>query len=708
MRLDRITLACVLTAFCAGCATPIGAQAPEWMRLETAAAPTADSEIDAAERGTPPAFNEARDPEVERRTVPSITQRRGDRIVDTADEPDLPDTPVNVTLPPQPVPAFINTVFGEILEQPFTLGPNVSTREELISLRSVRDMAPATFLTLVEEALKDYGLGVSYDDGLFRIVELTELRAQMPRFVTSRAYASVPTGLRPIVQFLELTAIDAADMQSILEQAFPDRSELTIRTNRLTNSMVLSGLADDVNAAVAIIEEMDELRFAGTQVITLSPRNWDATELANTMSEVLTLEGYMVGVGARAPRAITLLPLDYTNQVMIFASNRQLADYALALAARLDREAFNAEVRTPHVFQVLNAEAATLAEIIGAVIGGGGRSTGTGGGAAANEDDGGAGVVSVGDITVDEQGNRLIFFGTQAEFEQVATLARQLDTPVPEVMIEVTIAEVTLTDDSQYGLSAVFDTEVAPTFSALLRSNGGFSGVVDTGQVTLTGDASANNNQINILSTPRIVTRSGASASVQVGTDVPIITSQSAANSQTGGSTDVLQTVQYRSTGVILNVEPRVYSGDRIDLIISQETSSAEANENAGIASPVISTRTLSSQLSLQDGQMAVLGGLIENRFTRGNAGVPLVKDIPVVGAAFRSETLTSTRTMLVVLVTPFVLDTRNDRQQVVDALVNALNANYTNQLGRSGTLLPPREPMQIRPAGGASEPTAE
>jgi general secretion pathway protein D len=709
MRPDRFFIALSCLALSAGCATPINYQGPEWMGLETSAAPVDDTEIDRTEPSSPPSINQARDPEFERRTVPSIAERRGDGVIDIADEPNLPDAPINATLPPQPVPAFINTVFGEILEQPFTLGPNVSTREELISLRSVRDLSPATFLALVEEALKDYGLGVSYDDGLFRIIELAELRAQTPRFITARAHAAVPTGLRPVVQFVQLTAIDVADMQPILEQAFPDRSVLTVRSNRQTNAMVLSGLADDVNAATAIIDEMDELRFAGTQMITVSPRNWEASELANAMLEVLTVEGYIVAVGSRTPRPITLLPLDFTNQVMIFASNRQLANYALALAARLDREAFNAEARTPHVYQVLNAEAGALAEIIGAVIGGSDQSTATEPGDTGVDGDGqSGGVSSVGAITVDEQGNRLIFFGTQSEFEQVVMLARQLDTPVPEVMIEVTIAEVTLTDDSQVGLSAVFDSEVAPTFSALLRSNGGFTGVVETGQVTLSADASANNNQINILSTPRIVTRSGASASVQVGTDVPIITSQSAGGSQTGGSTDVLQTVQYRSTGVILNVEPRVYSGDRIDLQISQETSSAEANENAGIPSPVISTRSLTSELSLQDGQMAVLGGLIENRFTRGNSGIPLVKDIPVVGAAFRNETLTSTRTMLVVLVTPFVLDTRNDRQQVVDALVNALNDNYTNQLGRSGTLLPPREPMQIRPAGGVVEPAAE
>ncbi len=630
------------------------------------------------------------------------------------DAPDLPTSAINVTLPPQPLPVFINTVFSDILEQPFSLGPNVAEREEVISLRSVNDMEASTFLTLVEQALQDYGLGVTYNSegGLFRIVELSELRSQMPRFVRARAHSNVPSSLRPVVQFIELQAIDAADMEQILRQAFPDRDVLTINSNRNLNTITLSGLGEDVNAANAIIQQMDELRFAGTQVVTVSLRNWEALELATSMGQILTLEGYVVGVGVNAPRSLTLLPLGFTNQIMIFAANRQLADHALALAVRLDHEAYNAEVRSPHVYQAQNTEASALASIIAGVLGTG---SGQSGAAARNESSSGGESEGQGpaqsfeNMTVDEQGNRVIFYGTQSEFNEFTTLARQLDTPVPEVMIEVTIAEVTLTDDSSYGLNAVFDSELAPRFGAELTSNGSFSGTIRTGQVTLDASATANNSQVNVLSTPRIVARSGTEATVQVGNDVPIITTQRAANSQSSGSTDVLQTVQYRSTGVLLSVTPRVYSGNRIDLEIAQETSAAEANNNSSISSPLISTRSLNSQLSLQDGQTAVLGGLIENRFTRGNSGVPLLKDVPLLGTPFRNETLTSTRTMLVVLVTPFVLDTRNDRQQVVDTLVRALNSTFENQIRANGTLLPPSEPFQIRAAGGeAADQEAE
>lgn len=706
MNAVRISLACATALFAAGCATQGGPTGPEWLVLpDSVSSQDADeARSDELEGRNGAAIPEQSAPSVTRNTVPSLSRSSRSGDVSYGDTPPLPEASINVTLPPQPLPVFINTIFSDILEQPFSLGPNVAERQELISLRSVNDMAPATFLALIEQALQDYGLGVTYNDGLFRIVELSELRAQMPRFIRARAHANVPSDLRPVVQFVELQAIDAADMQQILQQAFPDRDVLTINNNRLLNTLTLSGLAEDVNAAMSIVQEMDELRFAGTQVVTVRVRNWDAAELAASMSQIMTLEGYMVGVGVTAPRTLTLLPLDFTNQVMIFAASRDLADRALALAVRLDREAFNGEVRSAHVYQAQNTEATALAEIIAGVMG----ATGAGGASEASSAEAssgeGGGNTRFENITVDEQGNRVIYYGTQAQYDEFVSLARQLDTPVPEVMIEVTIAEVTLTDDSSYGLDAVFDSEIAPTFSTSLTSNGSFSGTVRTGQVTLNASATANNSQVNVLSTPRIVARSGTEATVQVGNDVPIITTQRAANSQSSGSTDVLQTVQYRSTGVLLSVTPRVFSGNRIDLEISQETSAAEANNNSSISSPLISTRSLNSQLSLQDGQTAVLGGLIENRFTRGNSGIPLLKDVPFLGAPFRSETLNATRTMLVVLVTPFVLDTRNDRQQVVDTLVRALNDNFQNQTRANGTLLPPNEPFQIRAAGGVAD----
>ncbi|MGP1276148.1 MAG: hypothetical protein ACQRW7_12090 [Caulobacterales bacterium] len=633
--------------------------------------------------------------------------------------PALSGPPVSVTVPPLSVPSFINVVFGEILEQPFVLGPGVPEMEEMVSLRTVQEMERTVFLDMVRDALTDYGLAITYSEGRFTVSTRSDLRSQLPQLITSRARRGAPASMRPVIQFVELYAIDSADMQQILTQALPGQDTVSITVNRQHNYLTLLGLPGDVDAALAIIEQMDRPRFAGTDVIQFEPRNWQVTELAATVQEILTAEGLMVAGGVNSMRAITLLPVRHTNQLLIFALTREGAQHALAVAQDLDRAASRSEARSAFVYQAQYSEAERLAELVSAVlniqsgqtVSGSSETSGQGGEEASTQAPAAPAQSGGGDpdrsrMTVDAVGNRLIFFGTQAEYDQILSLMRRVDTPEPEVMIEVTIAEVTLTDEWDFGLDAVFDSEAAASFAARINSGGGLSGTVQTGQVTLSGSTGASNSQIHILSTPRIVMRSGSEASVQVGTDVPIITSQRAGQTQVGGSTDVLQSVQYRSTGIILNVRPRVYSNNRIDLEIEQEVSNAEPNDTADIASPLISNRSISSELTLQDGQTAVLGGLIENRFTRGRSGIPFVQDIPFLGAPFRSDRLSAGRTMLVVFVTPYVMHDRNQRQAVVDNFVEIMNRAFEEQLADRPTLRTPGEPLRIR--ARSDRPAAE
>lgn len=612
--------------------------------------PDADTGIDLAYEAQP----------VERRRVPTLTGRSSMAESDSSTRPALVGPSINVTLPAQTIASFVNTVLGEILELPYALGPGVAERNDIVTLRSVRDMDPETFFQLFEAALGEYGLALTYRNGLVQVVERAALRAETPQFMRSRTRAGTPASLRPVAQFVQLQAIDAAEMEAILRVSFPDRQRLGIQVRRDIGAMTLSGLSDDVDTALAIIHQMDDLRFSDAEAVTLSPRNWQASALANTLREILGVEGYQIGLGAAAPLPITLLPISHTNQLIIFADNASSMRHVIDTAQRLDAAAQVSEARTPHVYQVRSRDAQALASIASRVLG-----------EQTVSQQEGAPAPPPGRLTVDDVGNRLIFLGTQSEYRSLEPLLRSLDTPAPEVLIEVTIAEVTLTEDQRFGVEFLLNTfggnlDVR-TQGGLGLESGGLSAVLRGGDIDLTAAARAARTHINILSTPRIVTRSGSAASVQVGTDVPIITSQRAANTQQTGSTDILQTIQFRSTGVLLNVEPRVYSDDRIDLIISQEVSAAQPNPNQAIASPIISNRSLTSELTLQDGQTAVLGGLMERRLNRGSTGVPGLSRVPLMGALFSTESFNSDQTVLLVLVTPYILRSRDDRQRMVE-----------------------------------------
>ncbi|WP_162010986.1 secretin N-terminal domain-containing protein [Oceanicaulis sp. HTCC2633] len=631
------------------------------------------------------------------RTVPGQTGSSSDLML--TDSLALRGPSINATLPAQPLPSFLDTVLGEILEIPYALGPGVSDRDDIVTLRSVEDMSPQTFFTLFETAIGEYGLAVETHDNMVVVVERSDLRSAMPQIIQARARSSVASQLRPVIQFVEFDYADAAVIEAVVRQVFPDTQGLGIQTRRDINSMTLTGLSDIVNSANRLIEQLDRPRFAGATAVALSPRNWEAAELAQTLTDILSLEGFQIGLGGRQPRPLTLLPLEQTNQILVFAKNEDSLGHLIATARRLEEAAEHEDVTRSYVYQVRNTDAEELANIIRTVLGETGRSSSTGAETTAGETAGASSAVSS-RLAVDTFGNRLIFTGNRNEYDNLARLLGQLDTPVSEVLVEVTIAEVIFSDTTRLGVEFFLNTlggdVQVGTSDGLGLSSGGLSAIVDAGQLDIEAAARSTNSNINVLSTPRIVARSGESAEVQVGTDVPIITSQRAANTQDSGSTDILQSVSYRSTGVLLTVEPRVYSNNRIDLTIMQEVSSADDNPNQAIASPIISNRRMTSSITLQDGQTAVLGGLMSETVNRGSTGVPLVQDIPVLGNIFKTETFSNDQRVLLVLVTPYILNDRNDRQEIVDVFQGEVNDAFVSRLGPGATFFRRSQPIQL------------
>jgi general secretion pathway protein D len=158
-----------------------------------------------------------------------------------------------------------------------------------------------------------------------------------------------------------------------------------------------------------------------------------------------------------------------------------------------------------------------------------------------------------------------------------------------------------------------------------------------------------------------------------VGQEVPIITSQQNNGTVSTGlfssGPSLTQTVQYRSTGVILRVRPVINSGNRMDLEIQQEVSSANTTTTGVSSSPTISTRRVDTKLSLRDGSTVLLAGLIDRKTSDSNSGVPFLKDIPFLGSLFRSESVSTTETELLVMITPYVINDDYEAEGISDAM---------------------------------------
>jgi general secretion pathway protein D len=301
---------------------------------------------------------------------------------------------------------------------------------------------------------------------------------------------------------------------------------------------------------------------------------------------------------------------------------------------------------------------------------------------------GGAG----GQVAVDPVRNVIVYQGDPQRWRAIRNVLARLDQPARQVVIEVTVAEVTLTDDLSHGIEwALKNIGINGTngpVTALGGSEPNEGGLVwhalsASGQVKAVLNLFAKDSRVSILSTPRIMVKSGESASIDVGTEVPIITSQATAADlpAQNGTSSILQSIQYRKTGVLLEIEAVVHSGQRVDLKLSQEVSEATPTETSDISSPSIFSRKLQTSLSLSDGESMLLGGLISSSTTDGKTKIPLLGDVPVLGRLFQNRTRHGQRTELLMLITPYVVEDASQARAITDAL----KASFGEQESRFG-----------------------
>jgi general secretion pathway protein D len=344
-----------------------------------------------------------------------------------------------------------------------------------------------------------------------------------------------------------------------------------------------------------------------------------------------------------------------------------------------------------------------------------GSTTATGGAAGANASTTGSGAAAGAAgktetdirITPIEENNQLLVMATPGEWDSILAAIRRLDIPQLQVQLEVKILEITLTGNLQFGLqwylagligtgtgSAQANGNYQPPFTGNLwdrhraelgatgnvgpTNDGGFFYSFLNKNFEVAINALQQNGQARTLSAPSMVVMNNQEAQINVGTQIPVVqtyynglstgvtpttgtgTGNALGTSAYGGTTG---SVQYLNTGVVLDVKPRVNPGGLVYLEVQQEVSNPEAAP-AG-TNPPIDQRQLSTQVAVQSGRTVLLGGLIRDLGTISDTGIPLLSSIPVIGHLFGNTTHTTTRTELIVLITPQVINNADDADRV-------------------------------------------
>lgn len=612
--------------------------------------------------------------------------------------------PVDANIEGMALPAFVNEAFGNLLGLTFEIDQALATQRDLVTLRTSSAQSPADFYRLVVQVLRTYGVSVRLEGDLLRVAPATKGKSDEPPLVLSgRTLPEVPNSHRPVFQLVELKSARIADVNQWLRVAFKlDGLEIQDDPNR--NAVVLLGKPDLVAQAVAAIKVLDRPFMRGRVSTRLEPAFVGADELARRLVDVLTAEGYGAMLhnsqGVLQGATMIVLPIAGVNSVLIFAADDTLLDHAIEWARTIDRPNPAASGQSLFYYLVKNTRAEDVAGILNGVRNAGASLANRAASAAAT--DGAAAVaapaapasaaVTAGSLIVDEPRNALIFQGAAAEWERMLPLLQQMDRAARQVVIEVTIAEVTLTDGVDLGFAWQRVGGNSNISSGTIGATGGTGGGTGTGDgtgssasglnylINTTGvvraqlTALAQANRLTVLSTPRLMVKSGEEANIEVGTEVPTLSSQTSSSQQTGGTSNILQSIQNRKTGIILNVRPVVYSDDRVDLEVRQEVSDAQPiGANAAIQSPAISNRVISTSLTLRDGGSVLMGGLMSNRQTESDNGIPGLKDIPLIGRLFKSTSRSNTKTELVVMIVPYIIETDEQASAITRAVTGQL-----------------------------------
>lgn len=562
-------------------------------------------------------------------------------------DPALATVVVSMSFVDTDVREFSRVLFSEMLKRPYSVDPNVAGT---VTLRSGGNVDGNAALALARQALSPTGNAIVYSEGSYR--------------VTANGQANgVVGGSKTFV--LKFVTAEAA--QRALQPLLQGRGEILAASG---SRLSIRGDDDTLSLVASMLSAIDIDRFK-TSSFGLFPLKYGD---ANTVRG--ELEGLYGAVGVTGQ---TVIAIERMNAILVVAEMAGHIEFANKWLQRLDQGA--TDQRQVYVYQVQNREATELAELAQGIFAG----ASVGGTSQVSQDVDSAGLVLASGgqassveaggtlrITADGGSNSLIVFATAAEYEAVKRALQRLDTPLRQVFVEATIAEVRLSNELSHGVrwfmesgpfglgvSDASNGAVAPSFPGF-----NFSFKVPSVQVVI--NALEAHTDVRIVSSPQLTVIDRETATIQVGDQVPVVTKT--VQNSTSGENVIANDVTFRDTGVILQVTPQIRSSGEVVLDINQEVSRVVPTTSSQINSPTISQRKVASTVSVSNGTAIVLGGLMSATDESGGGGLPGTQKT-ILESIFGSTKQTSARSELIVIIRPVIINNSSDMRQVVEEI---------------------------------------
>jgi general secretion pathway protein D len=612
----------------------------------------------------------------------------------------------------------VTAILGDTLKLNYVVDPEVAGP---VMMNINRPVPRDELLSTLEAVLNSRGATMVQNDGMIRVMP-------MRKDGKTPSVAPLANGPGPTIGehngVFPLRYVSATDMQHVLEKVLPPGQSITADDQR--HMLMVQGSPPELKLAEDTIRIFDIDQLSGMSMALVPLSHADPADIADELKNIFATRK------TGENDAIRFMAVARLNAVMILSRSGPYLDEARAWVGRLDRER-NPNERRVYVYNLQYAKAVSVGQKLQGLLTGidvqfkapGTPAAGDALGASTAPENGDKAVSKPGNgkppaplpvaataavpipavpvpgappngndkntvrIEADEAHNALLISASARDYDLIRQVLEGIDVPPLQVLIEVTVAEVALNDKLNYGVEYFINSGRG---NVLLSTSGGIisgAGGLPVGITPalpgfalsyVTGnsprailDLLSSVTQTKVISTPRLLVLSNQTARLQVGDIVPIIT-QSATSTITSNPL-VLNNVTYKETGVVLEVTPRVNAGGYVTLDVNQSVSAAVPTDTSGINSPTIQQRRLTSTISAKSGETILLGGLIKDADNRTNAGIPVLNEIPGIGALFGSRGNETGRTELILLLTPRVISNEVEARDLTATISSQFGA---------------------------------
>ncbi len=600
-------------------------------------------------------------------------------------------------------------ILSDILGENYLLSPKVTGR---VTLQTTHPLSRSELLPTLDMVLQINNAAMVFQDGLYQIKPKTEALSSSAFNTFNKYRNKLAAGYQ--IKVVPVRNVAVEELAEIIKPLMQEKAILHVDSNR--NMLLVAGTPGEIARTMDMVETFDVDIMKGRSFGLFPLRNVEAKTIIEELRRVFNGSTEKTGKSF-----FQFMEIERLNAILAITQQPKYLKEIERWVLRLDKANTSAGGGV-NVYRVQHVDAVGLASTLNEIFSGNTRkdrpasvASGRKTVEVSNKKQAGKNKIrsaahiaatligDVGDVKIiaDEINNALIVVATAQDYAVVHRVIKQLDVMPLQVLIDATIVEVTLTDELKYGIQWFLSHQNGgqhaagslPTLSsggvdltktvsnlALGAATGGFGYAFtsNSGDISAVLSAAATDNKINVISSPSLMVLNNQEATMQVGDEVPIRTTES---TNTNDATNPIQTssIQQRKTGVKLKVKPRVNANGLVIMDIEQSVENVADSKVSGsnIDSPTISTREFTSSVAVQSGETVILGGLIKDDDTFNKGGIPVLHELPLIGPLFGSTTKKNIKTELVVLITPRVVKSRLEARLITNEFKRKLTGIY-------------------------------